>query len=136
MFAPFDGFDDRYDKGNLRERTEGAVFDALTAMNTLLIVDGYDTVLIGTDGVDRTALFAGTLMVADGIVRAGLSTFAAFLTFIRINVCLAASDGNRTEFAGIQAVFAETFLAVVCNDEALDWTFGAGTVKKSDPFYA
>lgn len=71
-------------------------------------------------------------MIADGIVWTCLGTFAAFFAFVRINIGFVASKGNRAEFTGVQTFVAETFLAVVRNDKALDGTLCTGTVKDLD----
>lgn len=101
-------------------------------MDAFLIIDGHDAVLIGVDGIDRTALFAGTLVVADGVVRAGLSTFAAFFTFIRIDIGFVTANGNGAEFTGVHAFFAKAFLAVVSDNIPLNGTLGAVAVQHLD----
>ena len=90
---------DRVDLG--ADGAERAVVDAVTAMDAKIIIDDAETVLIVMDRADRAGLAAGTLKMNDRAERAALGTLTAGLTFLRIDMHLSASGGDRSELTGV-----------------------------------
>ena len=87
--------------------------DAVSALDAFGFIDPADPVFVIGDRSGGTGLLAGTLQMGDGRIRTGLGTFAALLTFGRIDVGTVMSDGYRSEVAGIEARLAHTETAVV-----------------------
>ena len=110
-----DVVDDVYQIGLGSDRAERTGMDAVTAGDTLALIDLADAVIIIGDGADRAGLLTGTNQMGNRAVRAGVRAHTAFLTLGRIDVGTMGADGDGAETAGIQAGFTDTETAVVRN---------------------
>ena len=89
--------------------------DAFSAADTFFLIDNRNAILIIRDRINRTAEFARSFQVSDGIVRTGVSALAALFTFCRINMGACAPRLDRAEFTGIDTSLSYTVLAVLRN---------------------
>ena len=92
--------------------------DTGAALDAFALVDYDDTVLIHGDGVYRTASLTRTGQVCNCVIWTCLGTFAALLTFLRIDIGTVMAHGNGSEVTGILTCLSHTLLAVVGYDVA------------------
>ena len=102
--------------------------DTHTALDTFFLIDHADTILVICDRIHRTCLFTGSFQMGNGIVRTGIGTHTALLTFVRINMGSLLSYGDSAKMAGILTSLAHTFPAVIRYHIRGDGTFLTGRI--------
>ena len=112
LVALEDGLNHLENLALVHDGAEGAADQALAAGNALVLVDHRPAVLIGADGIHAAGSLAGPLHVDDGVVGAGLGTFAALDALTLVNAALAVDEGDGPLGADLLAGGGQAVLAV------------------------
>ena len=92
---------------------KGTAVDTGAALDAFLLVNHADAVFIICNGVHRADFLTGTLQMGNCIIWASLGTFAALLTFGRVNIGAFVAHADCPEITGILAGLSHTLAAVV-----------------------
>ncbi len=129
LVAPLDGLDQLEDLALVRDRAEGAVHQAHTAGDTLVIIDLGAAQLVGADGVHAAGLCTGALNAQDGAIGALVGTLAALDALGLIDDALALYQGNSILGAHLHTGVGQTTLAHIGHPHLLG---GAGVAGVGD----
>ena len=129
----FEHLDNVYDEGFIRDRAEGALINAGTATDALVVVDKCRLLLVHRDSLDLAGVLTGAGALYDrGIgadLRAGTALDALRLVDMR-NVILV--EGERALLADVLATVRKTSAAGVCHLVSADGTLVARDLDNLD----
>ena len=129
LIAPLDGLDQLEDLALVRDRAEGAVHQAHTAGDALIIIDLSPAQLVGADGVHAAGLCAGALDAQDGAIGALVGALAALDALILVDDALALDQGNGVLGAHLHTGVGQAALAHIGHPDLLG---GAGVTGVGD----
>ena len=101
------------------DRAEGTAHKAHPARNAFVMVNLRSAVFVGTDGVHAADLRAGSLMLDNGVVIAGVDAQAALDAFLLVDKRTSVTDADRLFWADLHARMLQAVLAGVCHKNSV-----------------